>query len=210
VVSTANPSGAEVAPTKETVRKMRQLLPIAAALLFAACGPALTAAPAPQPVPAGEPDGDAPAATADDGGGVADFTLKDVHGKSHSLSEHLGSKVILLSFWATWCEPCKKEMVQLEELFTAHKDRGLMILSISMDEPETQGDARTYATQRRFTFPVLLDTESQVTGQFNPRRAAPYNLVIDRRRRIAWTHEGYVPGDEKTLEQAVLDALAAE
>jgi peroxiredoxin len=183
------------------------------AFWFAACGPALG------PSPAGEATGPTAAAsdgeatpgdgTATSGGGVADFTLKDVRGKSHSLSEHLGSKVILLSFWATWCEPCKKELVQLQELYDAHRERGLMILSISMDEPETQGDVRTYVSQRRFTYPVLLDTESQVTGQFNPKRAAPYNLIIDRDRRIRWTHEGYVPGDEKKLEQAVLDALEA-
>lgn len=184
---------------------------LAATLWLGACGPALTSTPGPEPAPA--PDGGDvadPAPAPSGGGGVADFTLKDVRGKSHSLSEHLGSKVILLSFWATWCEPCKKEMVQLEELFTSHKDRGLMILSVSMDEPETQGDARTYATQRRFTFPVLLDTESQVTNQFNPRRAAPYNLIIDRGRKISWTHEGYVPGDERKLERAVLDALDAK
>jgi peroxiredoxin len=192
-----------------TVNRQTSFLLAAAALLLGACGPVLTSAPGPEPAPA--PDsGEAATPAENSGGGVADFTLKDVRGKSHSLSEHLGSKVILLSFWATWCEPCKKEMVQLEELFTAHRDQGLMVLSISMDEPETQGDARTYATQRRFTFPVLLDTESQVTNQFNPRRAAPYSLIIDRGRRIAWTHEGYVPGDERKLEQAVLDALAAK
>jgi peroxiredoxin len=140
-------------------------------------------------------------------GEVADFVLKDVDGKSHALSDYLGQKVILMSFWATWCEPCKKEMDQLQTLYETHAADGLMILSISMDEPETMGDVRPFVKQRGFTYPVLLDTESQVTNQFNPRRAAPYSLIIDRAEKTAWTHEGYVPGDEKKVEAAVLEAL---
>jgi len=140
-------------------------------------------------------------------GAVTDFVLKDVDGKSHALSDYLGKKVILISFWATWCEPCKKEMVQLQELYDTHADAGLMIISISMDEPESVGDVRPYVKQRRYTFPVLPDTETQVTNQLNPRRAAPFSLLIGRNQEIVWEHEGYVPGDEKKIDAAVLEAL---
>jgi peroxiredoxin len=143
------------------------------------------------------------------GGAIGDFSLKDVDGRTHSLSDYLGSHVVLISFWATWCEPCKKEMNQLEALFKEHGDSGLMVLSVSMDEPESQGDVRPFVKQRGFSYPVLLDTDTQVTNQFNPRRAAPYSLVIDRQEQISWTHEGYVPGDEKKLEAAVLAALGS-
>jgi cytochrome c biogenesis protein CcmG, thiol:disulfide interchange protein DsbE len=141
------------------------------------------------------------------GGEVRDFALRDVDGHSVALSDYLGKKVIFLSFWATWCEPCKKEMVQLEELFRTHAEGGLQVLSIAMDEPETQGEIRPYVKQRGFSFPVLLDSESQVTNQFNPRRAAPFSLIIDISENIVWTHEGYVPGDEKKIERAILDTI---
>lgn len=140
-------------------------------------------------------------------GNISDFFLKDIDGRTHALSDYLGDNVIVLSFWATWCEPCKKEMSQLQDLYQAHKDDGLTILAISMDEPETQGEVRPLVKQRGYTFPVLLDSESAVTNQFNTRRAAPFNLIIDRRQQIVWSHEGYVPGDEKKLEQAVFAAL---
>jgi len=176
------------------------LLVVAGAALITACGAG----------PAGSGGGGAGGSGKSGGGAtgqVADFVLKDVDGRSHALSDHLGKSVILISFWATWCEPCKKEMDQLQALFEAHSEEGLMIFSISMDEPETVGDARPFVKQRGFTFPVLLDTESQVTNQLNPRRAAPFSLIIDLDGKTAWTHEGYVPGDEKKLEAAVLEAL---
>jgi peroxiredoxin len=177
------------------------LLAVSFAVLSLGCGAA--------PVPSGG-GGGGPKDSGGSGGGsgeIADFVLKDVDGRSHALTDYLGKNVILMSFWATWCEPCKKEMDQLQTLYETHSADGLMILSISMDEPETQGDVRPFVKQRGFTYPVLLDTESQVTNQFNPRRAAPYSLIIDRFEKTSWTHEGYVPGDEKKVEAAVLEAL---
>lgn len=171
------------------------------ALLATACGGAL---------PATTPDDSIDAKSAHEpsgGGNITDFSLKDIDGRSVALSDFLGRKVVLISFWATWCEPCKKEMVQLQELYDAHKDAGLQIISISMDEPETQGDVRPYIKQRGYTFPVLLDTETRVTNQLNPRRAAPFTLIIDRDQKVVFEHESYVPGDEKTIEEAVLGAL---
>ncbi len=176
---------------------LKTMLVVFAATLLIACG-------------AAAPQG---SSTAHDGQGgaeegeLSDFMLKDVDGKTHALSDYLGGKVIVISFWATWCEPCKKEMTQLQALYEKHADKGLMILSISMDEPETQGEVRPFVKQRGFTFPVLLDTESQVTNQFNPRRSAPFTLIISREQKTVWTHESYVPGDEIKLEAAVLETL---
>ncbi len=173
-------------------------------LLLASCGPA--------PV-----SGTADPATANDakpvtehkpsGAGVTDFSLKDIDGKTHSLSDYLGEKVILISFWATWCEPCKKEMVQLSELYEANKDKGFLVMSISMDEPESQGDVRPYIKQRGYSFPVLLDSEGEVTNLLNPKRAAPFTLIIDKNQNVSWEHESYVPGDEIKIEEAVMAAL---
>ncbi|MBW2276353.1 MAG: TlpA family protein disulfide reductase [Deltaproteobacteria bacterium] len=177
------------------------LLAVSIAVLGAGCGatPVTSGGGTSRPSDGGKSSGGS--------GEVADFVLKDVDGRSHALTDYLGKNVILISFWATWCEPCKKEMDQLQTLFEAHSTDGLMILSISMDEPETQGDVLPFVKQRGFTYPVLLDTESQVTNQFNPRRSAPFSLIIDRDEKTSWTHEGYVPGDEKKVEAAVLEAL---
>lgn len=176
---------------------------VACTLLAGACG---TAAPGRAAAVSGGTTTAAPA----ERGSVADFTLRDIDGQSHSLSEHLGKSVIVISFWASWCEPCKRELVKLDELYKLYKDKGLVVLAIAMDEPETQGEVRPFVKQRGLTFPVLLDSESQVAARLNPRRSAPYNLIIGKDQRIVWTHEGYVPGDEQALAAAVLENLGVK
>ena len=61
------------------------------------------------------------------------LTLKKMNGKSVKLSEYLNKGPVLINFWATWCSPCKKEMVFLDEFERRYKDNGLSILSISID-----------------------------------------------------------------------------
>ena len=64
---------------------------------------------------------------------ATDFTLRDIDGQSVTLSEFEG-KVVVLSFWATWCGPCKEEMPHLQKMYDAKKDEGFEILSINCDE----------------------------------------------------------------------------
>jgi len=192
------------------MRKIQSVAIVLVFLLAASCGPA--------PATTGT------TATADDaksgdvendnaehsgGGSITDFALKDVNGKTHALSDYLGKKVILISFWATWCEPCKKEMVQLNKLWKQYKDQDLLVISISMDEPESQGDVAPYIKQRGYEYPVLIDAEGAVTNQMNPRRAAPFTLIIDKSQNIVWEHESYIPGDEKKIEEAIVKIIGA-
>jgi peroxiredoxin len=140
---------------------------------------------------------------------IGDFSLKDIDGETRALSDYVGKNVVLVAFWATWCEPCKRKTVQHQELYDHYGPQGLVVLAVSMDEPETQGQVRPFARQRQLTFPVLLDTESQAVQLLNPRRIAPFTVLIGRDGRIAWEHEGWVFGDEQTLEKQVIEALAA-
>ena len=141
---------------------------------------------------------------------LGDFSLKDIDGETHALSDYVGKNVVLVAFWATWCEPCKRKTVQHQELYDKYGSQGFVVLAVSMDEPETQGQVRPFARQRQLTFPVLLDIESQAVQLLNPRRTAPFTVLIGRDGRIAWEHEGWVSGDEKTLEDEVIKALAVK
>jgi peroxiredoxin len=143
-----------------------------------------------------------PAAETTAGGGGApapDFTLDGIDGARFRLADHRGKSVVLLDFWATWCDPCKIEMPHLVAMYDKYRARGLVIAAISIDGPETIAQVRGNVVQLGLPFPVLLDQESRVVAQYNPRRSAPYTVLISREGRVVRQHEGYTPGDETTL-----------
>ncbi|MCA9573044.1 MAG: TlpA family protein disulfide reductase, partial [Myxococcales bacterium] len=133
---------------------------------------------------------------------ASDFSLRDMDGNTFQLGEHKG-KVIVLSFWATWCGPCKEEMPHLDKLYGAKKDAGLVVLSISTDDARTASKVKPFIRSKGFTFPVLLDRDSSVTGIYNPGKSLPYTVVIGRDFQVAQAHAGYDPGDEVTLAETV-------
>jgi peroxiredoxin len=168
-----------------------------ASLLLTLCGCATPGGAA----SAGAP---APAALAS---GLPDFELRTLDGESFRLSDHLGKQVLVLSFWDTWCEPCKTEMPQLDHIYQAHKDAGLLIAAVAMDDPSTVANVGPYIRRNGFQFPVLLDTETKAANLYNTHKYAPYTVVISREGKIVSEKQGYEPGAEKALEAEVAALL---
>src|SRR5262249_49880614 len=112
-------------------------------------------------------------------------------------------KVVLLNFWATWCAPCAAEQPQLEKLWRSYRERGLVVLGVAMDGPETIADVAPMVRSRGITFPVLLDVETRVAGNMSPRGAAPFTLVIGRDGTVAWQKASYANGDANEVEGLV-------
>src|SRR5579862_578191 len=87
------------------------------------------------------PDAQTPSqASSAAGASAPDFTASDVDGKTFRLSDHLGKSVVLLDFWSTFCEPCKAEFPHLRALYDEKKTRGLLVVGVAMDGPETIAD----------------------------------------------------------------------
>lgn len=142
------------------------------------------------------------------GAQATDFTLRDVDGRLVHLSDHLGRDVVLLDFWETWCVPCQAELPLLEKLYQQEKDRGFVVLAISMDGPETVAQVPSFARRYALSFPVVLDEETKVTAMYNPKRTAPLTVLIDRRGQIARVRDGYAAGDEKLITDDVANLVA--
>jgi peroxiredoxin len=176
-----------------TRRFGRALVAFAVAAGAAACAPAT----APQ-----AKTGDSPAA-----GRATDFTTRDIEGKIVRLSDYLGKQVVILDFCATWCQPCVEEIAHLEQLYEKEKSRGLVVLAISMDSPDTIAEVPAWAHRHGMTFPVLLDEDSHIASIYNPKKSAPLTVLVDRRGEIVYVHDGYNPGDEVALKEHATKAL---
>lgn len=138
---------------------------------------------------------------------VPGFTLKDLKGKPVKLSTFRG-KVVVISFWATWCEPCMQQLPHLDRKALALSD-DFVVLALSTDNAQTISKVRSTVRRKRWKMPVLLDTDGQVTGDLNPRGAHPYTMFIDRAGRLVADRDGYAPGDEVGM-LALIDKLVAE
>ena len=137
---------------------------------------------------------------------ASDFTLRDVNGAEQTLSSLKGS-VVILSFWATWCGPCKEEMPHLQAMYKDLQAQGLVVLSISTDDARSASRVKPFVMKMGYTFPVLLDRESTVIGAYNPSKTLPYTVVVDRDGNVARKTSGYNPGDEKELRAFVAGLL---
>lgn len=175
-------------------------LPLLAALALASCGPETAEGPGAQSPQAGTA---APRAA----GMAPDFTLKSTEGRTVHLSDYLGKSVVLIDFWSTTCDPCLAEMPHLVDLYKAKKDKGFVVLAVSLDGPESLADVNRVVHDKEMIFPVLLDQETTVVARYNPKREMPFSVLIDRSGAIVQKKAGYTPGDEKTLVAEVEKAL---
>lgn len=132
------------------------------------------------------------------GESVPDFSLKNIDGSAFKLSDHLGKKIILIDFWATWCKPCKKLLKKLDKIQRDYNDT-VEVITISTDDSSAFTRVESYIKGKRYSFTVLLDPDSGVSRIFNPSRVLPFTLMIDKKGNIVYTHTGYMPGYEKEL-----------
>lgn len=139
---------------------------------------------------------------------LPDLTIKLINGKKTRLSTLLEEGPILVEFWATWCAPCKKEMIFLEEYHKKYSDRGFRVLAISTDSPKSMSKIKSYIRAKKHTFLVGLDPNQEVAKKMNAM-VMPTVLLVDKDRKVSWFHQGFVPGDEKEIEAQIIKLLDA-
>jgi peroxiredoxin len=156
----------------------------------------------------------APAAPSETAGNVAtsapDFELATLGGDTERLGDHLGKEVVLVDFWATFCEPCLAAMPRLEALYEKYRSRGFVVLGVSIDGPDSIAAVRGEASKLGVSFPVLLDQETRVVGLYNPKTSAPYSVLIGKDGRVRAKHEGYAAGGADALEAEIVAALGGD
>ena len=121
-----------------------------------------------------------------------DFSAQDLSGRTVTLAEYRGQKVVVLDFWATWCGPCRMAMPGLQAVQEKFKGRGLEILSINQGEaPAVAGN---FMKKRGYDFHVLLDPDSTIGAKYAVR-GIPTMVAVDKAGVVRWIRVGYLPDD---------------
>jgi peroxiredoxin len=115
-----------------------------------------------------------------------EFSLTDLSGRPLRLSDYRG-KVVILDFWATWCEPCKEEIPHFVDLQNKYGAQGMQVLGISMDDSEPP--VREFQQQYKMNYPVAVGT-SKLADEFGGILGLPITFVIDRQGQIVSRHVG--------------------
>ncbi len=116
------------------------------------------------------------------GSKVIDFTLPDLDGNSHKLSEY-GGKVIFLNFWATWCKPCAEEMPSMQTIYEQLDRSKFEIVAVSVDS-EGPDTVREFTEANGITFPVLHDRSGKIKETYKTT-GVPETFIVDQNGVVA-------------------------
>lgn len=119
-------------------------------------------------------------------------------------------KLLMMSFFATWCEPCKKEMPELARLYSKYKDDGLGVMLVSIDKgKEKRSEVLELANSKNVTFPVVHDRFQVVARRYYTSKniSLPYMLIVDANGKVKQVHSGFTEEMKESLEAEVVKEL---
>ena len=132
------------------------------------------------------------------------FTLDAVNTKGSVSMSSLEGQVVIVDFWGTFCEPCKKSFPKLQDLYAKYKSSGLTVVGISEDD-EKDG-ITAFAGSYGAKFPLVWDESKSIAGKWNPG-SMPATFIVDRKGVVRFFHRGYHEGEELEIEQQVKSLL---
>jgi cytochrome c biogenesis protein CcmG, thiol:disulfide interchange protein DsbE len=138
-----------------------------------------------------------------DGARAPALKLKDLEGREHALEAYRG-KVVLVNFWATWCEPCKEEMPSIERLRRSLEGRAFAVLAVNLAEP----DARVQAFLARVPlgFPVLMDREAAAAKAWKARML-PATFIVGADGRVRYSYIGELDWSREPVRKQIVELL---
>ena len=129
--------------------------------------------------------------------------VKTLDGGSINIQEiENGGKPIIISFWATWCKPCKKELNAIAEVYEEWQEgTGVKLIAISIDDRRSMSRVAPYVNASDWDYEVYMDPNGDLKRAMGIS-TVPHTFLLNGKKEIVWQHRTYVDGDEdKLLEQ---------
>ena len=126
--------------------------------------------------------------------------LKDVNGNAINTAELSNDgKPFVISFWATWCKPCQRELKAIHEVYPDWQDEtGMKLIVVSIDEAQNAERVKTTIDGRGWEYEVILDPNGEFKHQMGVQNP-PHTFIVDGKGNIVWNHQGYTDGCEEEI-----------
>ena len=136
---------------------------------------------------------------------LPNINLKDVNGVTKNLSKFSNNgNPIIISFWATWCKPCKAELNTIAEEYDDWTDEtGVKLIAVSIDDARSSTRVEPYINAQSWEYLVLLDPNGDLKRAMNVNNV-PHTFLVDGNGEIVWDHNNYSPGDEEELYEELV------
>lgn len=130
--------------------------------------------------------------------------VKKMDGSSVNIQDYgKTGKIMVISFWATWCTPCIKELNNIDEIYQDwQKKYGLELVAVSMDDARTSSKVQPVANSLGWSYLILLDENKDLARAMNVNNP-PQTILIDQSGNIVYVHNGYTEGSEIELEEQI-------
>lgn len=135
---------------------------------------------------------------------MPNFSLPNLSGKGTFSLKNFKGKVVIIDFWASWCEPCKVELPALMKLYGTYKKKGLEVLGVNLDD--SKDNAAAFLKEHKIVLPMAHDEGKKLATQVDVK-AMPTSLILDRKGKIKFIHNGYNEGDIQKFEKEIKSLL---
>lgn len=135
---------------------------------------------------------------------LPNIQVKTLDGSKFNISkiENEGSPIVI-SFWATWCKPCKKELNNIAEVYDDWQDEtNVKVIAISIDDSRSMSKVNPYVNASDWDYEVYLDPNSDLKRAMGVS-TVPHTFLLNAKKEIVWQHKGYIDGDENKLYQEI-------
>jgi len=135
---------------------------------------------------------------------LPDVTVKTLKGESKNIQEYgKNGKITVVSFWATWCAPCKKELDAIAEVYGDWQESyDMELVAVSIDTRRAVATVPSLVASKGWEYTVLTGKATELQNAFN-FQTIPQTFLVDQMGNIVYHHNGYVPGDEYELEDKI-------